>query len=96
MSNVYNDELVFMIDTDSRLLNAFPIEIQQYDNNSTRITFKCPKTIEGYDITQCSVEIHYINKASSGKKENIGIYQCEEVLSDTVEADTVTFSWLVS
>lgn len=96
MSTVYNDELVFSINTDTRLLVANTVEIQQYDNNSTRITFKCPKEIEGYDITQCKVEIHYVNKASSGSQENRGIYLCEEDLATTVNDNEVTFSWLVS
>lgn len=72
------------------------IAIAQYDHNSERFIFELPKVVEEHDMTQCSaIRIHYINAGSNGKA-NKGAFEVSDISVSEEDADTVTFSWLLS
>ena len=70
------------------------VSLIQYDHNSERFTFECPKYIEGHDMGKCNrVEIHYVNIDTQTKQQHTGVYVADDL---TESGDVVTCSWLIS
>lgn len=71
------------------------ISLMQYDHNSERFTFSVAKEIEGHDMTNCTIRIHYCNAGSNRSKHN-GLYEVSDVAVNPDNEDEITFSWLIS
>ena len=91
---VTDTDLHFKIDGLTRLItNMSEVNtvIMQGDHNSQKFTFEMPKMIDGHDMTKCDVvEVHYINEAVKGA------YKVTDLQPDSIESDTLKFSWLIS
>ena len=68
----------------------------QYDHNSERFTFECPRTVDDHDMSLCNrVEVHYINTGTNNSK-NTGIYEVDDLQVSPDNDRVVTCSWLIS
>lgn len=69
----------------------------QYDHNSERFGFSCPRYIEEHDMSVCDrVEIHFENIEKKNKTNIIeGIYYAKDLKVSEENSDTVNFSWLI-
>jgi hypothetical protein len=88
----------FIIDPVTRTIKnqSGKLVLIQYDHNSERFSFQCPRLVDGHDMSLCNkVEIHYIN-AGTGSAKSTGIYEADDLQVSTENGDNVTFSWLVS
>lgn len=96
----HNDKLS-VVDTDphftidvvtrSIISNGDKKYLVQFDHNSERITFECPRYIEGHDMMNCNkVLVNYLDVAVAG------VYEVEDLKIKESATDTVCFSWLVS
>lgn len=60
--SVIDSDRRFIIDPIKRTVKSEhnqKIMLMQYDHNSERFTFQCPKTVEGHDMSECSkIQIH--------------------------------------
>lgn len=86
----------FIIDPVTRTVKneSGKLVLIQYDHNSERFTFECPRFVDDHDMSLCNrVEIHYINTGANSK--STGIYEVDD-LQISSETNTVTCSWLVS
>lgn len=71
------------------------VRLIQFDHNSERYTFECPRIIEGHDMTLCNkVQIHYLNIDAVTKAQKSGLYEADDLTADGDGA--VTCSWLIS
>lgn len=89
---IRDDDVRLTIDPESRTITSpnGKIILVQYDHDSERITFECPRVVEGHDMLEVDfVEVLY---ATAGAAH--GVYICDDLSAS--DADTVTFSWLVS
>lgn len=69
----------------------------QFDHNSERFTFECPRLIEGHDMSACNrVEVHYINIDPKTKEQNTGVYVADDLRIDPENPEKVVCSWLIS
>lgn len=73
-------------------------KVVQFDHDSERFTFECPRYIEGHDMSQTtSVQVHYINIASLDRNQKErGVYEVEDLQVFEEDSDKVVFSWLIS
>lgn len=88
----------FVIDPVTRTIKnqSGKLVLIQYDHNSERFTFECPRYVDGHDMSECNkVEIHFIN-TGTGNAKNDGIYESKDLKVPDDNADIVTFSWLIS
>ena len=88
----------FVIDPITRTIKnqSGKLVLIQYDHNSERFTFECPRLVDGHDMSLCNkVEIHFIN-TGSGSSKSSGVYETSDLQVPADNADIVTFSWLVS
>lgn len=94
--SVYDSDAHFIIDpiTRSVTCSSKKVQLMQHDHNSERFTFEIPRYIEGHDMMECDVQIHYIN-AGSGE-ENSDVYLVDDVQLSPLSQEMVTGSWLVS
>lgn len=71
--------------------------IMQRDHNSERLTFECPRIIEGHDMSLCNAtKIHYVNIDAVTKEERVGVYEVEDISVNPDDEDTVICTWLIS
>lgn len=69
----------------------------QFDHNSERFTFECPRRIEGHDMSVCNrVEVHYINIDPKTKAQNTGVYVADDLQVSPDDSEKVVCSWLIS
>lgn len=88
----------FIIDPVTRaILNkSGKLVLIQYDHNSERFTFECPRYIDNHDMSLCNkVEIHFINTGASSSR-SAGVYDIEDLHISPDDDNTVICSWLVS
>ena len=72
------------------------IKLIQYDHNSERFSFSCPRYIENHDMLECNkVEVHYINIEAGKKNSHEDVYTVDDLIVDAVDEDKVCFSWLI-
>lgn len=68
----------------------------QYDHNSERFTFECPRNVDEHDMSLCNrVEIHYIN-TGTGNARSTGVYEVRDLQVAQDTNNVVTCSWLIS
>ena len=94
--SVIDSDRRFIIDPIKRTVkseNNQKIMLMQYDHNSERFTFQCPKMIEGHDMSECTdIQVHFLNIDAQTRKQNKGLYLVDDLKT---EDDNVVFSWLV-
>lgn len=96
---IVDSDLHFTINsTDRTITNASnKVKLIQYDHNSERFTFECPRFIEGHDMSLCnSVKVLYINLDKSTREEACGVYLVDDLTTESDESNTIKFSWLIS
>lgn len=88
----------FIIDPITRTIKnqSGKLVLIQYDHNSERFTFECPRHVDEHDMSLSDkVEIHYIN-TGTGNSWSSGIYEADDLRISADNTDVVTFSWLIS
>lgn len=83
---IADDDQMLRIDPESRKIEGRETVVVQYDNNSERITFSIPRFVEGHDMSESNVSVHFDADGEAGS------YDVDDVEPD---ADKVTFSWLI-
>ena len=100
VSNIIDTDKHFIIDPVTREINTESTKsiLIQGDHNSERYTFEMPRFIEGHDMVECDrVEVHYVNvDRKKPKIQSPGVYSVTDLSVDSVDENTLTFSWLVS
>lgn len=90
-TSVVDSDAHFIIDLITRkvISNTDKSDLVQFDHNSERITFECPRYIEGHDMLNCNrVIVNYLDN------DLPGVYEVDDLtMKDT---NTVMFSWLIS
>lgn len=96
---VIDSDFRFVIDPSTKAIkndSGRKIVLVQNDHNSERLTFECPRFIEGHDMSICNrVEVHYLNVDANTRKEKTGLYVVDDLAVDSGK-NLVTCSWLVS
>lgn len=95
--SVYDSDSHFIIDpiTRSMACNSKKIQLMQHDHNSERFTFEIPRYVEGHDMLECDVQIHYIN-AGTGAEQNADVYLVDDMQISPLSETMITGSWLIS
>lgn len=89
----------FVIDPITRTISneSDKTKLVQYDHNSERFTFQCPRMIEGHDMSlSTSVRVQYININKKTREASSGVYAVDDIEASLDDPDTVVFSWLIS
>lgn len=90
-TSVVDSDAHFIIDLITRkvISNTDKSDLVQFDHNSERITFECPRYIEGHDMLNCNkVIINYLDDTLPG------VYEVDDLKMK--DSDTTMFSWLIS
>ena len=90
-TSVVDSDPHFIVDLITRkvISNTDKSDLVQFDHNSERITFECPRYIEGHDTLNCNkVVINYLDD------DLPGVYEVDDLKMK--DSDTVMFSWLIS
>ena len=90
-TSVVDSDPHFIVDPITRkvMSNTDKSDLVQSDHNSERITFECPRYIEGHDMLNCNeVIINYLDN------DLPGVYEVDDLKMK--DSDTVMFSWLIS
>lgn len=70
------------------------VRLVQFDHNSERFTFECPRYIEEHEMSKCNrVEIHFLNIDAVTKEKKSGMYVVDDLKE---EGEKVLCSWLIS
>ena len=88
----------FLIDPVTRTIvnESGKLVLIQYDHNSERFTFECPRQVDDHDMSLCNrVEIHFIN-TGVGDFRNTGVYEIDDLQVSSDNNNIVTCSWLIS
>lgn len=73
------------------------ITLMQYDHNSEKLRFECPRFIDGHDMSQCNkVEVHYVNSDVAASTSKAGYYTVDDLGVNSGDSSLVNFSWVVS
>ena len=95
---VFDTDTHFTIDPITRQIkNAShrKTTLMQFDHNSERFTFECPRYIEAHDMSECNrVEVHYMN--IDGNRQNSGVYTVDDFQVMDGDETQVTCSWVIS
>lgn len=95
---VFDTDTHFTIDPITRQIkNAShkKTTLMQFDHNSERFTFECPRYIEAHDMSECNkVEVHYLN--IDGNRQNSGVYVVDDFQVMDGDETQVTCSWVIS
>lgn len=89
-TSVVDADSHFIIDPVTRTIqNDGEKNLVQFDHNSERKTFECPRFVEGHDMLNCNrVIVNYLDN------DLPGVYEVDDLtMKDT---NTVMFSWLIS
>ena len=94
--SVYDSDSHFIIDpiTRSVTCTSKKLQLMQHDHNSERFTFEIPRYVEGHDMLECDVQIHYVNSGSG--EESSDVYVVDDVQLSPLSQEMVIGSWLVS
>lgn len=98
-NTIYDSDTHFVIDPVTRAIHndSGKLVLIRGDHNSERYTFEIPRTIEGHDMSECSVvQIHYENLSKNKKFVNRDFYTVDDLQISSENNETVLFSWLVS
>ena len=98
--DVHDTDARFIIDPITREIkneSKKKIKLIQYDHNSEIFGFRCPRFIEGHDLSLCNeTEVHFFNIDSQTNKQNSGKYTVTDLQVDPENEDQVIFSWEIS
>ena len=73
------------------------ITLMQYDHNSEKLRFECPRYIDGHDMSKCNkVEVHFVNSDVAGGTSKGGYYTVTDLGVNSSDPSLVNFSWVVS
>lgn len=73
------------------------ITLMQYDHNSEKLRFECPRYIDGHDMSLCNkVEVHFVNSDVAGGTSKGGYYTVTDIGVNSSDPSLVNFSWVVS
>lgn len=76
--------------------SSFIKKVIQYDHNSERLKFECPRYIESHDMSTCNkIEIHFDNIESKTHNVNSDVHIVKDFEIDPSDENTVIFSWLI-
>ena len=96
---LYDSDPHFTIDPISRKItnqSSRKTSVVQHDHNSERLTFECPRYVEGRDLSTCNiVEIHYLNIEANTKTVRAGVYTVDDLQVKDDDENAVVFSWVV-
>ena len=71
-------------------------KIMQYDHDSERLAFICPRYVDGHDMSLCdNIQVYFINTDSKTFERNTGYYTVNDIVVDETDAEKVTFTWLI-
>lgn len=90
-TSVVDSDAHFIIDIVTRAIQnaSDKSEIVQFDHNSERLTFECPRYIEGHDMLNCNkIVVNYLCG------DAYGLYEVDDLKMK--DSNTITFSWLIS
>ena len=97
---VLDSDVRFVIDASAKTIkndSGRKVVLVQHDHNSERLTFECPRYIEGHDMSICNrVEVHYLNIDSNTRKEHSGLHEVDDLAISKEDENKVVCSWLVS
>lgn len=96
---IVDSDKCFVIDPITRTITntSEKVKLIQFDHDSERFTFECPRMIEGHDMTLCnSVRVQYINLNKRTGEDSCGVYEVEDLAVDSEDSTVVKFSWLIS
>ena len=88
----------FLIDPVTRTIvnESGKLVLIQYDHNSERFTFECPRLVDDHDMSLCNrVEIHYIN-TGTGNARTAGVYEVRDLQISPDNTNKVVCTWLIS
>lgn len=94
--SIYDSDSHFIINPITRNItcSSKKVQLMQHDHNSERFTFEIPRYIEGHDMLECEIQIHYIN-AGSGESAS-DVYIVDDAQLSPISDTMVTGSWLIS
>lgn len=73
------------------------ITLMQYDHNSEKLRFECPRYIDGHDMSLCNkVEVHFVNSDVAASVSKGGYYTVTDIAVNSIDPSLVNFSWVVS
>lgn len=89
-TSVVDADSHFIIDPVTRTIqNDGEKKLVQFDHNSERKTFECPRFVEGHDMLNCNrVIVNYLDN------DLPGVYEVDDLTKK--DSDTIMFSWLIS
>lgn len=89
-TSVVDADSHFIIDPVTRTIqNDGEKNLVQFDHNSERKTFECPRFVEGHDMLNCNrVIVNYLDN------DLPGVYEVDDLTKK--DSDTIMFSWLIS
>lgn len=90
-TSVVDADSHFIIDPVTRTIqeNDGEKKLVQFDHNSERKTFECPRYVEGHDMLNCNrVIVNYLDN------DLPGVYEVDDLTMK--DSNTVMFSWLIS
>ena len=97
---VYDTDTHFLIDPITRAVKnatSKKVTLIQYDHNSERFTFDCPRYIEGHDMAECNkVEVHFLNIDAKTQEKKTGLYETTDLQISADDESIVSCSWLIS
>ena len=74
-----------------------PITLMQYDHNSEKLRFECPRFVDGHDMALCNkVEVHFVNSNVVENANKSGVYRVVDLGVSESDSSKVNFSWIVS
>ena len=74
-----------------------PIRLMQFDHNSEKLRFSCPRYIDGHDMALCDkLEVHFVNSDVANAINNSGAYRVVDLEVDSADSSKINFSWVVS
>lgn len=100
MHGVRDDDPVFSIDTDSRVI-MYPDEntpmLIQNDHNSERFTFEVQHEIDGHPVESCNrIRVHFINVSAANQNEfSASMYKVDDATTSEDDPELVRFTWLI-
>ncbi len=72
------------------------ITLMQYDHNSEKLRFECPRYVDGHDMSLTDkVEVHFVNSNATGENNKPGKYRVKDIEVNSDDPNLVNFSWVV-
>ena len=73
------------------------ITLMQFDHNSEKLRFECPRYVDGHDMSLCDkVEVHFVNAVAASDISKAGKYTVVDLEINEDNPELVNFSWVVS